>query len=68
MIAARSLGLDCGPMGGFNRAGVDADFFLSDPVMKPRRSSFLCSIGHDHDTRPRSRAPRLDFDAACRIL
>lgn len=68
MIAARSLGLDCGPMGGFSREGVDKEFFLSDPKMKSWRSSFLCNIGHGDDTRLRPRAPRLDFDEACRIV
>lgn len=68
IIAARSLGLDCGPMGGFSRAGVDEEFFLGDPVMKSWRSSFLVNIGHGDDTRLRPRAPRLDFDEACRIV
>jgi 3-hydroxypropanoate dehydrogenase len=68
MIAARSLGLDCGPMGGFSREGVDREFFLDDPVMKSWRSSFLVNIGHGDDTRLRPRAPRLDFEEACRIL
>lgn len=68
MIAARSLGLDCGPMGGFSREGVDREFFLSDPAMKTWRSNFLVNIGHGDDTRLRPRAPRLDFEEACRIL
>ena len=68
LIAARSLGLDCGPMGGFRREGVDKEFFLSDPKMKSWRSNFLINIGHGDDTRLRPRAPRLDFDEACRIL
>jgi len=68
ILAARSLGLDCGPMGGFSRDGVDKEFFLSDPVMKTWRSNFVCNIGHGDDTRLRPRAPRLDFDEACRIL
>ena len=68
LIAARSLGLDCGPMNGFRREGVDQEFFLNDPAMKSWRSNFLINIGHGDDTRVRSRAPRLDFDEACRIL
>jgi 3-hydroxypropanoate dehydrogenase len=68
LIAARSLGLDCGPMNGFRREGVDKEFFLSDPVMKTWRSNFLINIGHGDDTRVRPRAPRLDFDEACRII
>jgi 3-hydroxypropanoate dehydrogenase len=68
LIAARSLGLDCGPMNGFRREGVDREFFLSDPAMKTWRSNFLINIGHGDDTRVRPRAPRLDFDEACRII
>lgn len=68
LIAARSLGLDCGPMNGFRREGVDQEFFLNDPAMKSWRSNFLINIGHGDDTRVRPRAPRLDFDEACRIL
>jgi 3-hydroxypropanoate dehydrogenase len=68
LIAARALGLDCGPMNGFRREGVDREFFLDDPVMKSWRSNFLINIGHGDDTRLRARAPRLDFDEACRIL
>lgn len=68
IIAARSLGLDCGPMNGFRREGVDKEFFADDPVMKSWRSSFLVNIGHGDDTRVRPRAPRLDFEEACRIL
>jgi 3-hydroxypropanoate dehydrogenase len=68
LIAARSLGLDCGPMNGFRREGVDREFFLGDPVMKSWRSNFLINIGHGDDTRVRPRAPRLEFDEACRII
>ena len=68
ILAARALGLDCGPMNGFSRDGVDQEFFLPDPAMKTWRSSFLVNIGHGDDTRLRPRAPRLDFEEACRIL
>jgi 3-hydroxypropanoate dehydrogenase len=68
LIAARSLGLDCGPMNGFRREGVDREFFIGDPVMKSWRSNFLINIGHGDDTRVRPRAPRLDFDEACRVI
>ena len=68
LIAARSLGLDCGPMNGFRRDGVDKEFFAPDPTMKSWRSNFLINLGHGDDTRLRPRAPRLDFDEACRIL
>ena len=68
ILAARSLGLDCGPMNGFRREGVDKEFFASDPQMKTWRSSFLVNIGHGDDTRVRPRAPRLDFEEAARIV
>lgn len=68
IVAARALGLDCGPMNGFRREGVDREFFAGDPAMKSWRSSFLCNIGHGDDTRLRPRAPRLEFEEACRIL
>lgn len=63
MLAARALGLDCGPMSGFDNAKVDAAFFAGSPV----RSNFLCNLGHGDRTALRPRAPRLSFDDACRI-
>lgn len=68
MLAARSLGLDCGPMSGFNRVGVDEAFFAADPVMKTWKSNFLCNIGHGSDENLFPRSPRLAFDDACRIV
>lgn len=65
IMAARSLGLDCGPMGGFDNAGVDAAFFAGTSI----RSNFLINIGYGDASRdlfPRS--PRLSFDEACRIV
>lgn len=64
MIAARALGLDCGPMGGFDRAGVDREFFTGTRI----RSNFVCAIGEGSDHRLFPRLPRLDFDEACRIV
>jgi 3-hydroxypropanoate dehydrogenase len=63
IIAARALGLDCGPMGGFDAARVDAAFFPDGKV----RSNFLCNLGHGDAATLRPRAPRLAFDEACRI-
>jgi len=69
MLAARSLGLDCGPMSGFDNAAVDKEFFLSqDDEMKNWRSNFICNIGHGDRTTIFDRSPRLSFDEACRIL
>jgi 3-hydroxypropanoate dehydrogenase len=65
IIAARSLGLDCGPMSGFDQAGVDAEFFAGTQV----KSNFLVNIGYgDPDKNLFGRLPRLDFDEAAQIL
>jgi 3-hydroxypropanoate dehydrogenase len=64
MLAARSLGLDCGPMSGFNNAGVDAEFFAGTKIV----SNFLCNIGHGTDEAMFARLPRLPFETACKIL
>jgi 3-hydroxypropanoate dehydrogenase len=63
IMAARSLGLDCGPMSGFDNAKVDVEFF--PPTVK---SNFLCNIGYGHDEKLFPRQPRLDFDEACKLL
>jgi len=64
MIAARALGLDCGPMSGFNNEGVDREFFPDGKV----KSNFICSIGHGDPKAVFARSPRLSFDEACKIL
>ena len=64
MIAARALGLDCGPMSGFDNAGVDAAFFAGTAI----KSNFICSIGHGTDENLFPRLPRHSFDEACRIV
>jgi len=63
MLAARSLGLDCGPMSGFNNAKVDAAFFAGTTV----KSNFLCNLGHGDPSKLFPRNPRLTFDEACRV-
>ena len=63
IIAARGLGLDCGPMGGFSAGQVDAEFFPDGRW----KSIFLLNLGHGDPARLRPRAPRLDFDEACGI-
>ncbi len=68
MLAARALGLDCGPMSGFNNAGVDEDFFASDPATADWRSNFICAIGYGSEENLFPRSPRLDFDEANRVL
>jgi nitroreductase len=64
MMAARMLGLDCGPMSGFDAKGVDAEFFAGTSW----RTNFLCNIGYGVEETPAERLPRLPFEAACRIL
>lgn len=64
IIAARAVGLDCGPMSGFSNEGVDREFFAGTKI----KSNFLCNLGYGDDTGMRPRAGRLDFDEACRIL
>lgn len=64
ILAARALGLDCGPMSGFDKAGVDAAFWAGTRV----ETNFLCSIGHGTDANLFPRNPRLAFEEACRIL
>lgn len=63
ILAARALGLDCGPVGGFDRAQVDAAFFPDGGC----RSILLLNLGHGDPARTLPRMPRLAFDAACRI-
>lgn len=64
ILACRALGLDCGPMSGFDNAAVDAAFFAGTEV----RSNFLCNIGHGDPAALPPRAPRFDFDEACSIV
>ena len=63
LLAARALGLDCGPMSGFDNAKVDAAFFAGTKI----RSNFLMNLGHGDPGSIFARSPRLGFDEACRI-
>lgn len=64
MIAARSLGLDCGPMSGFDMKKVDEAFFAGTTV----KSNFLCNLGHGDPAGLFERSPRLPFEDVCRIV
>jgi 3-hydroxypropanoate dehydrogenase len=64
MIAARAIGLDCGPMSGFDPAKVDAAFFAGTNL----HANFLCGIGYGNPDKVRPRGPRLGFDQTCRIV
>jgi 3-hydroxypropanoate dehydrogenase len=63
ILAARALGLDCGPMSGFDTAKVDAAFFAGTKI----RSNFLVNLGRGEPSSVHPRAPRLEFDETCRI-
>lgn len=69
MIAARALGLDCGPMSGFDMAGVNREFFETQPGEEQHwKANFICNLGHGDKSKIMPRLPRLEFDEACRIL
>ncbi|BAK77712.1 nitroreductase [Pseudogulbenkiania sp. NH8B] len=63
IMAARSLGLDCGPMSGFDNAKVDAEFFPDGRF----KSNFLINLGYGEANKMHARAPRFRFDEACLI-
>jgi 3-hydroxypropanoate dehydrogenase len=64
IIAARALGLDCGPMSGFDAAKVNSEFFPDGKW----KTNFLCNIGYGDPSKLFPRSPRLEFDEACRVL
>lgn len=64
ILAARALGLDCGPMSGFDAAAVDQHFFPAGDC----HVNFLCNLGHGDPAGLFPRSPRLAFDEACKIL
>ena len=64
ILAARALGLDVGPMSGFDNAGVDAEFFAGTNI----KSNFIASIGYGTDEGVFPRSPRLDFEEAAKII
>ncbi|MCW8917822.1 MAG: malonic semialdehyde reductase [Gammaproteobacteria bacterium] len=63
ILAARSLGLDCGPMSGFDYPALEAVFFPGGKV----KANFICALGYGSQEKLYPRGPRLDFDEACRI-
>jgi 3-hydroxypropanoate dehydrogenase len=64
IMAARSLGLDCGPMSGFDNAKVDQEFFSGGQL----KSNFVCNLGHGDPGMLFPRSPRLTFDEACTLI
>lgn len=63
ILAARALGLDCGPMSGFDAPAVDQAFWAGTSV----RTNLLCNLGHGDPSKLFGRHPRLDFDEACSL-
>ncbi|MGH7973844.1 MAG: malonic semialdehyde reductase [Limisphaerales bacterium] len=77
MLAARSLGLDCGPMSGFDNAALDEEFFGAGKSKGSEqeffsqgqvKSNFLCNLGYGDPSKLYPRSPRLTFAEACRVL
>ena len=64
IMAARALGLDCGPMSGFDNDLVDKEFFSGTAV----KSNFLCNIGYGRKEKLFDRAPRFNFEDVCEII
>lgn len=64
ILAARALGLDCGPMSGFDRTRLDAEFWAGTQVT----TNFVCNLGHADPSATQKRLPRLAFDEACRVV
>jgi 3-hydroxypropanoate dehydrogenase len=64
ILAARLLGLDCGPMSGFDASAVDREFWSGTPV----RTNFLCNLGYGDPSQLRPRPPRLGYDEVCEVL
>ena len=64
ILAARALGLDCGPMSGFNAKAIDAHWFPDGDC----HVNFLCNLGYGDESGVHPRSPRLSFDVACKIL
>lgn len=63
ILAARALGLDCGPMSGFDAAKMDAAFWAGTAV----KTNFICTLGQGDASKVFARNPRLSFDEACRL-
>ena len=64
MVAARGLGLDCGPMSGFDNAGVDREFFAGTTLA----SNLICNLGYGDPDGLHPRAPRLSFEQGAELL
>jgi len=63
ILAARALGLDCGPMSGFDPVKMDAAFWAGSTV----KTNFICTLGQGDVSKVQPRNPRLSFEEACRL-
>ena len=63
MLAARALGLDCGPMSGFDNNKIDEIFFTKTTI----RSNFICNLGYGDASKLHPRSPRFSFNDVCKI-
>lgn len=64
MLAARSIGLDCGPMSGFNNEVLDAEFFPDGKI----KSNFICALGYGDTSKLHPRLARLDYERVCQLV
>jgi len=64
ILAARALGLDCGPMSGFDAVKMDAAFWAGTTV----KTNFICTLGEGDPIKVLARSPRLSFEEACRLV
>jgi 3-hydroxypropanoate dehydrogenase len=64
MLAARAIGLDCGPMSGFDANKINESFFVGTQV----KANFVCGIGYGDHSKLKPRLPRLTFEASCAIV
>jgi 3-hydroxypropanoate dehydrogenase len=64
ILAARALGLDCGPMSGFDATKMDAAFWAGTTV----KTNFICTLGEGDPSKVLARSPRLSFEEACRLV
>ena len=64
IVAARAIGLDCGPMSGFDADKVNAAFFAGTSV----KVNFICNLGYGDPAKLYGRSPRLSFDEACKVV
>ena len=64
MMAARSIGIDCGPMSGFDNTVLDAEFFPEGRI----KSNFICGLGYGDETKLYPRLARLDYERVCKVV